>query len=55
MKKNVECDDTYIDLSVEANRRVFIKAAEDMDALSLGGDYVTGKAPILYIPDVDPS
>ncbi len=55
MKKNVECDDTYIDLSIEDNRRVFIQAAKDMDTLSFDGDYVTGRAPILYIPDVDPS
>ncbi len=55
MKKNVECLGTYIDLSVEANRREFIEAAEDMALLPFGGDHVTGREPIIYTPDVDPS
>ena len=45
--------DTYFDLSVEANRRLFIDGNGDPVHLGNYGDIPTGSPPIVYLSDVD--
>lgn len=46
---------SYLDLSVEANRRLFISAAGKPVNLGVDGSTPLGVQPLLYVPNGDPS
>ena len=48
-------EDTFVDITVEANRRKFISATSKPVDLGADGSTPTGVSPLIYAPDGDPS